>query len=434
MKELLHDILDMALASGATGARARIDCGFEDAVTVLDGAVDKVETSEGKVLVLKLFRDGRMGVFSTNQFEREQLREFVSHASEMTSLMEQDECNVMPDPALYYRPGDDDPDLKQYDSRIEDITAVELREMAMECCAGVKRVKCGNLLSAETEAGRSVTHSYLADTGGFYGAEDSSMVSISAQCSVQDEDGSRPEGFWFDLSAGDRALDCAACGETAIRRTLERMGASKVDAGVYDIVVDTESAAKFVSPIISSLSGSAIYNKNSFLLDSLGKRKFATSLNILETPHIVGAMGSSYFDSEGLATKTGPIIEDGYVRKYFLSSYYARKLGMTATGGSPAVMEIKGSGTRDELLAKVGRGLLITSFLGGNHNTSTGDFSYGINCFLFENGRIVRPVDGMNVTGNFLDIWGRQVLAADDCRCLSGRRIPSLAFTGVSIS
>ncbi len=434
MKELLQDILDMAVSCGATDARARIDCGFEDAVTVLDGKVDKVETSEGKVLVLKLFKDGRMGVFSTNQFEREQLRGFVSHACGMTALMEQDECNVMPDPCLYYKACENDPDLGQYESEAEDFTAEKLKEMALDCSGGVAGEKCGSLLSSETEAGRSVTHSYLADTRGFYGTEDSSMVTVSAQCSVQDSDGSRPEGFWYDLSTGRRPLDCASCGAKSLQKTIAMMGASSVDAGRYDVVLDTEVAYKFVTPLLNSLAGSAIWYKNSFLPDSLGRKIFAPGINIYENPHLAGAVGASYFDSEGIATRPGAVIEDGFVRKYFLSSYFARKMGMTANGGTPSVIEIKGRGNRDELIAKVGRGLLITSFLGGNHNTTTGDFSYGISGFLFENGRVVRPVDGMNITGNFLEIWGRQVMAADDCRCLSAKRIPSLAFTDVSIS
>ena len=433
MKQLLDDILDMSLARGASGARARVECGFEDAVTVLDGEVDKVETSEGKTLVLKLFVDGRSGLFSTNQLDREQLQSFVARAVELTSLMERDECNVMPDPALYYRPGAASLDLGQYSPAVEAITAVELRRMALECGDGVAAQRCDALLSAEIEAGRSVSHSFLADTGGFYGEESCSMLSISAQCSVKDGE-SRPEGFWYDISTDGNGIDCAGCGALAVAKALERVGASKAEPGLYDIVVDTDSASRMVSPLLSSLSGSAIYHKNSFLPDSLGRQIFFPGLNIFEKPHTVGAFGASYFDIEGIATHTGPVIEGGCVRKYFLNSYYAGKLGMTATGGSPSVIEINGAGSRDELLAKLGRGLLVTSFLGGNHNSSTGDFSYGISGFLIEDGRVGRPVDGVNFTGNFLDIWGREVLAADDCRCLSSKRIPSLAFTGANIS
>lgn len=424
----------MAVSCGATDARARIDCGFEDAVTVLDGKVDKVETSEGKVLVLKLFNEGKMGVFSTNQFERVQLRDFISHACGMTALMEQDDCNVMPDPSLCYRGAEDDPDLGQYESEAEDFTAERLKEMALACSEGVAGERCSSLLSSETEAGRSVTHSYMADTRGFYGAEDSSMITISSQCSVQDCDGSRPEGFWYDISTGRRQLDCPSCGVTSLHNAIEKMGASSVDAGRYDVVLDTDVAYKFVTPLFNSLVGSAIWYKNSFLPDSIDRKLFASGIDIYENPHLVGAVGASYFDSEGIATRPGAVIEDGFVRKYFLSSYFARKMGMTANGGSPSVIEIKGHGSREELISSVGRGLLITSFLGGNHNTTTGDFSYGISGFLFENGKVVRPVDGMNITGNFLEIWGRQVLAADDSRKLSAKRIPSLAFSDVSIS
>jgi PmbA protein len=46
----------------------------------------------------------------------------------------------------------------------------------------------------------------------------------------------------------------------------------------------------------------------------------------------------------------------------------------------------------EDLVAMVDRGILVTGFNGGNCNGSTGDFSYGIEGFLIEKGKIVQPV------------------------------------------
>ena len=81
-----------------------------------------------------------------------------------------------------------------------------------------------------------------------------------------------------------------------------------------------------------------------------------------------------------------------------------------------------------------GNGILVTGFNGGNSNPSTGDFSYGIEGFLFEDGRIVKPVSGMLVTGNFLSLWNNFIASADDSRPYMSKLIPTLAFCNVEFN
>ncbi len=97
----------------------------------------------------------------------------------------------------------------------------------------------------------------------------------------------------------------------------------------------------------------------------------------------------------------------------------------------PKVMPFGGCKTRDDLLRKIGSGILITGFNGGNSNTSTGDFSYGIEGFAFEDGRITHPVREMLVTGNFIDLWNPLVATADDARLCMSKLIPTLAFENI---
>ena len=64
-----------------------------------------------------------------------------------------------------------------------------------------------------------------------------------------------------------------------------------------------------------------------------------------------------------------------------------------------------GDKSLDELLADVGNGVYVTSWLGGNADNTTGDFSLGIRGHMIENGKVGRPVGEMNVTGNLRDLF-----------------------------
>ena len=88
----------------------------------------------------------------------------------------------------------------------------------------------------------------------------------------------------------------------------------------------------------------------------------------------------------------------------------------------------------DGLVADVQRGILVTGFNGGNSNSSTGDFSYGIEGFLIEDGKLTQPVNEMNVTGNMLTLWQSLVAVGNDPQPIRSWQIPSLVFEGVSFS
>ena len=86
------------------------------------------------------------------------------------------------------------------------------------------------------------------------------------------------------------------------------------------------------------------------------------------------------------------------------------------------------------LISDVNKGIFVTGFNGGNCNSSTGDFSYGIEGFLIENGKLTKPVSEMNVTGNMVTLWSNLAAIGNDPRTSSSWRIPSLAFEGVDFS
>ena len=72
------------------------------------------------------------------------------------------------------------------------------------------------------------------------------------------------------------------------------------------------------------------------------------------------------------------------------------------------------------------RGILITGFNGGNTNGATGDFSFGIEGYLFENGNISHPIKEMNMTGNILSLWHNVTNIGTDYRECSRWRILNL--------
>jgi PmbA protein len=82
----------------------------------------------------------------------------------------------------------------------------------------------------------------------------------------------------------------------------------------------------------------------------------------------------------------------------------------------------------------LGRGILISNFIGGNSNSTTGDTSIGIVGQLFDNGIPIHAVSEMNIADNHLKIWQRLAEAANDPYPYSSQKFPSLVFKDVVVS
>ena len=204
------------------------------------------------------------------------------------------------------------------------------------------------------------------------------------------------------------------------------------------MVVSPDSAFKLVTPLLNALGGYSLQQNSSFLQDSLGKKMFSEGLSIIDDCWRKGERGSRLFDSEGVASSQDEIISGGVVKKYFLNTYTAAKMGMPPTieeATRPRVMPYPEPGLdRYEIMRKTGSGIYVTGFNGGNCNPATGDFSYGIEGFRFVDGKLAEPVSGMLVTGNFLELWQKLLYAGDDPRQSMAKLIPTLAFADVDFN
>ena len=129
------------------------------------------------------------------------------------------------------------------------------------------------------------------------------------------------------------------------------------------------------------------------------------------------------------------MIESGVLKEFYIDWYYSRKLGWEPTTGGPSNLIIPpGSRSVNQIMKDFARCIFVTGFIGGNSNSTTGDFSIGIIGTLFENGKPVQAVAEMNIADNHLKLWHKLVEVANDPWPYSPQRTPSLVFKDVVVS
>jgi PmbA protein len=101
---------------------------------------------------------------------------------------------------------------------------------------------------------------------------------------AEDESGMQRD-YWYSSARAHTDLDHAkAIGLRAGERTLRRLGARRLKTGEYPVLFEAPVASSLIGHWISAVSGSSLYRKSSFLLDSLGQTVFAPCVTIYEDP------------------------------------------------------------------------------------------------------------------------------------------------------
>ena len=196
-------------------------------------------------------------------------------------------------------------------------------------------------------------------------------------------------------------------GQDAASRTLMRLNPKKIDTGTYPVIFEAPVATSIISSLISAVSGGNLYRENSFLMNSINTQVASSAITIEENPFLLRGNASTYFDDEGVMVNKRKVVDKGVLLGYFLSSYSARRLNMQTTGnaGGSHNLIIKDSGLSfDELVKKMGRGLIVTELLGHGLNMVTGDYSRGAAGLWVENGEVQFAVEEITIASNIKDM------------------------------
>ena len=441
--------LQKALSLGADKVRITLNKSLMELFGTLNGELDKVNHCLDRSISVCLFVDGKFGSFSTNRLIESELDDFLKKAIATVRMLAEDPCRDLPDPSRTAKNAVTGKELGLYDENYPALTSDERLKMAID--ASMFKKHCGDgLISEEGEYSDSIFDTLVIDSNGLRCRHTETSFEYGVEVTVQDAAGDRYSSYWWDATPMLKDLNIQDCGETAFRRAMSQIGPVKVESGKYNMVIDSEVASRLVTPVLNALGGYSLQQKNSFMLDSLGKKVFPEWLNIWDKPVSVGETGSRMFDSEGVATAETPIIEKGVVKEYFVNTYMSRKMGVEPTIEDatrpvllpcvapsvtcPVAEPVEATCGKAELMRLVGDGILVTGFNGGNSNSATGDFSFGVEGFLFKDGKIAHPVREMLITGNLLTLWNNLLASGNDARFCKSKLIPTLAFGNVDFS
>lgn len=400
-----------------------------------DGKVEKVSEATSRGLSVALYVDGRYSAVSTSDLRPEALEKFLEDSIAMARTLAKDPYRSLPDPKLYE--GRADVDLMIFDPSHGDVTPEQRIAAAKELEAAARsHEKSSAIVSVTTNVWDSESRNARVTTNGFEGETRSTSFGMAAGVTAKDPDGRRPEG---SSSAGSRfradLIGPSSIGKEAATRSIGSIGSRKIPSAVVPLVVENRVAGRLVRALLGPLGGRALQQKQSFLEGKIGTKIASNLLTLVDDPLLPKGFGSRLYDSDGIATKKRTVIDAGVLKTYYVDDYYGRKLKMApTTAGASNLLFATGKKSLTELLADVKDGIFVTSFLGGNSNGTTGDYSFGVQGFRIEKGLLTTPIAEMNIAGNQKELWAKLVNVGNDPYPYSSMRSPTLMFDAIQFA
>lgn len=418
---------------GANEAAATIYKFREISVDYRDKKIEKLKESTQNSLSISIYTNQKYSSHKTNDIRKEKLSKFIEEAVASTKYLSEDEYRSLPDPKLY--PRDLNRNLQIFDPEFEKVET-EKRVALTKRIEETALSQSDKIISVSAGCRDYKSEFARVHSNGFEGEAMSTGFYFGCSTTVNDPNGGKPSAwngattrFYKDLPDPDKiAIDSA-------NRALQKIGQKKIKSGKYDMIVENWVGGRMFATLYAPISARALQQKRSFLEGCLDKKIASEKLTISEDPFILKGLSSRLFDEEGIATKKRPIIENGTLKTYLLDNYYGKKLGLEPNGGSVSNITFDlGAKSFERMVKEMKKGIIVNGFIGGNSNSTTGDFSFGVVGFYVENGEIVTAINEMNISGNSKEIFHQISEIGNDPYQYSSQRVPSILYENVEFS
>jgi PmbA protein len=267
-------------------------------------------------------------------------------------------------------------------------------------------------------------------------------------------------GYASGLARKVEDIDVAGLAEVAVEKAFLAKKPKPIEAGDYEVILEPSAVAALFEWInIIGFGSKAFNDKTSFLSDKIGQKVMSDVITIYDDANDTSAIAMP-FDFEGVCKKRVAFVENGVGKGVVFDRLSGQKAGMPSTGhaltanqhGEGAIsfnMFINpGDKSREEMIASVKKGILVTRFhyINGFIDTPkavlTGMTRDGT--YLIEDGQIKSGIKNLRFTDSILRCFStvkgisgdRQLISSwwDSIGCIAAPTVHlgSFKFTGTT--
>lgn len=335
----------------ADEARVNLSSGWDGNTRFAGNRITTAGESAG-VSASILVRFGlRSASVATNRFDDESLRAAVDSAVRLARLAPEDP-EAMPElPAAEFAVGQ---------GYAEATAALDAEARAAVAGDAIARARAESLEVAgflQVSAGASS----VANSRGLFGYDRSTSLDYTVTARTADGLGSGWAGTAHDDWA---AVDAERINERAVAKAMASRQARPLPAGVYPAILEPAAVLDFVGLLSGALDARRAHEGRSPFsrpagASAIGEQLLDPKITLRSDP--IG-LGASPFTSEGLPSRALTWIQNGRLRRFSYSRWWAHQQQEEPTG-FPGSIRMEGEPrTLEQLIAETERAVLVTRF------------------------------------------------------------------------
>ena len=423
-------------AQGIAEYELYYQAGASTSVDTFQHSINEFSSSYTGGVCFRCIVNGKMGYASTEALNAQQARSVVANAVDNAINLEAEEAVFLGEGGQTYEPLED----KSYAMP----TTEELIAKVLETTEKLYAADAMAVDGCQTNGIIETSEIAIYNSKGldlYQSSQASGLVAVG----VVSNGTEMSNDYQIKLGKLDE-IDTDALVKKAIDGAKEKLGGEVAPTGQYPVIFNSEAMCSLLGVYSSIFNSESAQKGLSKLAGKEGEVIAAPCVTLIDDPFHKENPEPMNFDAEGSPTHKKAIIENGVLNTLLYNLKTAAVAGKKTTGNAskagydspvgirPFTMYLEGGDlTEEELLAKAGNGVYITS-LSGLHagaDSVSGDFSLQSAGYMIENGQKTTYVKAFTVAGNFYELLKNIAALANNSHL--PRAMGSTAFGAPSV-
>ncbi len=414
-----NKLIEKGLEKGLSDCEVYFSAGDVFKIKVFKGEISEYQDSNTNGVAFRGIYNGKVGYSYSEKVSDDVIDTLVENVILSAELVENNDKEIIYEGSKHY---------EKIDVWEKDSTSVEDRiKLALNLEKYAKSTsKYIDMVTITLGYGSSLTN--ITNSKGLDLSEDYSLCYAVVEIIIKKDDDTKfSHEIWAGKTFNDLKIEPFI--DKCVNKTLDKIGATPVKSNKYNILLTNEIASDFLEIFSSIFSAEQVEKGFSILKGQMNKNIVSEKITIRDCGIVDGSLCNTSFDSEGVNTSNTYVIKNGKLSSFLYNLKMANKKNVLPTGngyrsgfkGSITILPTnffieKGEVSFENMKKKMGNGLIIET-LQGQHagaDAVSCQFSLQATGKLVENGEIVKSVENIVISGNFIDMLKNVIEVGSD--------------------
>ncbi|HHF08214.1 MAG TPA: TldD/PmbA family protein, partial [Kosmotoga arenicorallina] len=371
VEEFKKKVFESAIKKGLNDFELYLKIQHEFNVSAQKGALENYKDATLIGASFKVIENGKVGSSFTEAFSDESAQQLVKEAVENLKIIESEYEDLLYNGTGSYNRKD------FYRGEFDKLPKSEAVKKIIELEEGLKKHNEHITMVPYNSFGFLVEEIYIANSKGLdlYSKNDGGHVFAMGLASG----GETPKSSFNALvGKGIKDLDIEILSDRIVSDLKLLLNSSPIKSGKYNVIFRNSEFASFLSVFSEMFSAENVQKGLSLLKGRIEDKIASDCFTLIDDPFYEGSPINRYFDDQGVPTKKKHLVENGVLKTYLYDLKTAKKDNVESTGNAVKIWGYKaptdisfinlivkpGEESFEELLAKLGEGLVITGLDG----------------------------------------------------------------------